>query len=87
MNTPDLEYFRIDLALPLLIIKAPKGMLACAYLDICTFNKTGEAAAIVSGVNDFDDMRSAIIIGVSKEASALGINVGETGQAALDLMM
>ena len=49
---------------------APGRPLA-AYLDIETFNKTGEACAIVSGVNDFDDMRKALIKEVSLEAQKL----------------
>ncbi|MFK7783767.1 MAG: DUF1805 domain-containing protein, partial [Crocinitomicaceae bacterium] len=62
------------------------GMLACAYLNIETFNKTGEACAIVSGVSDFDDMRKATIKEVSVEAAKLGVEVGESGQSALDKM-
>ena len=75
---------RIDLAKPLLIIEQAGGLLACGYLNVETFNKTGEAAAIVTGVGDYDAMRSASIIAVSDAANALGVNVGDTGASALD---
>ena len=80
------QEYRIDLALPLLIITVPKGILACGYLNIETFNTTGEACAIVSGVSDFDDMRKALVKDVSLEAAKLGVEIGETGESALKKM-
>jgi uncharacterized protein YunC (DUF1805 family) len=75
---------RFDLAKPLLVIKKRNGFLACAYINPETCNKTGEACAIVSGVNDYDDMKKAKIIAVSESAEKLGIKIGETGQEALN---
>jgi uncharacterized protein YunC (DUF1805 family) len=73
-----------DLAKPLLIIKERNGILACAYINPETCNKTGEACAIVSGVNNHDDMKKAKVIAISKPAETLGIKIGDTGEAALD---
>lgn len=74
---------RIELARPLLIIEAAKGFLACAYVNVETCNKTGEACAIVSGVSNYDDMHKASVIAVSNKASELGVKVGDSGEEAL----
>ena len=75
---------RIDLARPLLIIEAERGMLACGYLNVETFNKTGEAAAIVTGVSNYDEMRAASVVAVSDAAGDLGVGIGDLGAAALE---
>lgn len=85
MNWEGLEQQRIDLKLPLLIVRGSKGLLACGYLNVETFNKTGEAAAIVTGVRTFDDMLNAQVARVSVAAEQLGVTVGMTGTAALEL--
>ena len=79
-----LELLQFDLARPLLVMKAPKGILGCGYINVETCNKTGEACAIVTGVNTFDEMRKAKVVAASDKAVELGIQMGETGQAALD---
>lgn len=68
---------------PLLIMTEEKGFLACGYINVETCNKTGEACAVVSGVNNYDDMKAAKIAAVSQAAAALGIEPGMTGAAAL----
>ncbi len=73
-----------DLVKPLLIIKERNGFLACAYINPETCNKTGEACAIVSGVSSHDDMKQAKVIAISKQAEVLGINVGDSGDEALE---
>ncbi|NQZ52600.1 MAG: YunC family protein [Moritella sp.] len=74
---------RYGLSKPLLIIKERKGFLACSYINIETCNKTGEACAIVSEVNNYDEMKIAKVIAVSKKAKKLGIKVGDIGKSAL----
>lgn len=81
-----LELLQFELARPLLVMKAPKGILGCGYINVETCNKTGEACAIVTGVNSFDDMRKATVVAASNKAVELGVQVGETGQSALDKM-
>ena len=78
-----IETLRFELKRPLLVMKGTKGFLACGYINPETCNKTEEACAIVSGVNDFEDMKKASIVAVSKAAEALGIKVGDTGESAL----
>lgn len=80
------QFHRIDLKKPLLIITTDNGMLACGYVNIQTTDKTGEACAIVTGVNDFEAMETALVVAVSAAAEALGVKVGDTGAAALEKM-
>ncbi|MCH2128299.1 MAG: YunC family protein [Pirellulaceae bacterium] len=84
-NQDTIERLRIDLQLPLLIQRGSRGMLACGYINVATTNKTGEACAIVRGVNSFDDMLAAKVVEVSDQAKQLGVQEGMTGQEALEL--
>jgi uncharacterized protein YunC (DUF1805 family) len=86
MNLDAFEKFQVALKSPLLVIKAPKGVMGCGYLNIETFNRTGEAAVIVRGVNTHEDMLKAKVAAVSEAARALGIEVGVTGAEALEKM-
>jgi uncharacterized protein YunC (DUF1805 family) len=86
MNLGAFEKFQVALKSPLLVIKAPKGVMGYGYLNIETFNRTGEAAVIVRGVNTHEDMLKAKVAAVSEAARALGIEVGVTGAEALEKM-
>lgn len=86
MTTDTIEALTFQLAKPLLILKEAKGFLACAYINIETCNKTGEACALVSGVNNYDEMQTAKVIAVSNAAMALGVNIGDSGTRALEKM-
>lgn len=80
MQTENLSF---QLLKPLLIMKAPNGFLACGYINPATCDATGEACAIVRGVNNYDEMLGAQIVAVSKAAAALGVEVGQSGESAL----
>ena len=84
MDWTGLQRFHADLALPLLFIRGSKGLLVCGYFNIETFDRTGEAGALVRGVNNFDEMLTAEIQSVSAAATALGVEPGMTGQQALE---
>jgi uncharacterized protein YunC (DUF1805 family) len=83
MNLESFEKFHVALKSPLLVIKAPKGVMGCGYLNIETFNRTGEAAVIVRGVNTHEDMLNAKVVAASDAARVLGIEPGITGAEAL----
>ena len=83
MNLDSFEKYHIALKSPLLLIKAPRGVMGCGYLNVETFNRTGEAAVIVRGVNTHDDMLRVKVVAVSETARALGIEPGITGAEAL----
>lgn len=78
----NIETFCIELKRPLLIMRSAKGFLACGYINIETCNRTEDACALVNAGN-FDDMKRASVVAVSRKAEALGIRVGETGESAL----
>ncbi len=86
MDWTGLTRFSTDLALPLMFIRGSKGLLVCGYFNIETFDRTGEASALVRGVNTFDEMAAAEIQSVSAAASELGVQPGMTGQQALELL-
>lgn len=86
MNWEGLEKHSINLKLPLLIIKGSKGILACGYLNVETFNKTGEVAAIVTGVKSFEDMLAAKIVKISTAGERAGLKIDMTGAKAIDLI-
>ena len=77
------QQHRIELKKPLLIITTAKGMLACGYINVETCNKTGEACAIVTGVDNFAAMEAATVVAVSSAAEAQGVRIGDTGASAL----
>ena len=86
MDWTGLQRFHADLALPLLFIRGSKGLLVCGYFNIETFDRTGEAGALVRGVNNFDEMLAAEIQSVSAAAREIGVQTGMTGQQALELL-
>ena len=67
----------------ILVIKAPRGLLGCGYFSLETAEKLGDAAVIVKGVKNFDDMLAAQVKGLSPAAAALGITLEMTGRQAL----
>lgn len=85
-NWAELKREKIDLTLPLLTVQGNKGVLACAYVDVGTCDKTGEACAIVSGVKNHQEMLARPIVAVSIAAKALGIEPGMSGAQALELL-
>lgn len=87
MNIGKIEKYQIQLARPLLVIKANGGVLGCGYFNVATFNKTGEVFAMVTGVNNYEEMLEAPIVSVSNGAASIGIAVGDTGAIAIDKMM
>lgn len=86
MDWTGLSKERIELGLPLLIIKGAKGFLACGYIHVATCNKTGEACAIVTGVKNHEEMLAAPVQAVSRKASELSLRVGMTGREALEIL-
>lgn len=86
MNLDAFEKHHIALKSPLLLIKTPKGVMGCGYLNVDAFTRGGEVGVIVRGVNTFDDMVNAKVFAVSDAARALGIEVGMSGGDALQKM-
>ena len=71
----------------ILLIKAEHGFLGCGYFSLATAEKVGDAAVIVSGVKNFDDMLAAKVKAVSSAAAARGVTTEMTGKQALLKLM
>ncbi len=79
---------RVDLpeSPPLLLIIAEKGFVMCGFLNIEAAEKLGVAAAVVSGVNSFEDMLNAQVKAATSKATSLGVEAGFKGSQALKHM-
>jgi uncharacterized protein YunC (DUF1805 family) len=78
---------RVDLfKAPLLLIRARRGFLMCGYLNLEAAQTLGDTAAVVRGVNSFEEMLDAKVVGLTAGAEILGVKVGESGQRALERM-
>lgn len=71
---------------PLIIVKAKNGYIACSYIDKQTAEKVGDIAAFVSGVRTLDDLKKAKIRDATSWAEDLGIREGMSVKKALELM-
>ncbi len=72
--------------LPLIVVKAKNGYIACSYIDKETAEKVGDIAAFVSGVKTLDDLKKAKIRQATTWAEDLGIREGMSVKKALELM-
>ena len=66
----------------ILLIKAPHGFLGSGYFSLATAEKAGDAAAIVSGVKNFEEMPAAKVKGFSPAAAARGVTMEMNGREA-----
>jgi len=72
--------------LPLIVVKAKKGYIACSYIDKETAEKVGDVAAFVSGVRCFEDLKKAKIRHATTWAEDMGIREGMSVKKALEIM-
>lgn len=78
-----LERHEIQLDQKLLVVKGSKGVIGCPYLSAASFEKFGEACAIIPAV-DTAGMLKSKVTAVTPKAKELGIEVGMPGREALD---
>ena len=71
---------------PLIVIKADKGFVMCGYLDIDMANTLGDVAVRLRGVNTFEDVLDAQIVGATQAAIDLGIDIKMNAREALEQM-
>lgn len=72
--------------MPLLILKARKGYVACSYLDKNSAEHLGDVAGFVAGVKNFDDMYKAKIKHMTVWAEEMGLREGMSVKKALEIM-
>ncbi len=68
---------------PLVLIVAPKGFVMCSYLNMETAEALGDAACLVKGVRDPQEMLEKELVAVSSRAKELGISEGMKVREAL----
>ena len=78
-----LERHEIQLDQKLLVVKGSKGVIGCPYLNVGSFEKFGEACAIIPA-KDTAGMLNSKVTAVTPKAKALGIEVGMPGREAFD---
>ncbi|MBM3229035.1 DUF1805 domain-containing protein [Candidatus Parvarchaeota archaeon] len=71
---------------PLIVIKAKAGYVACGYVDKATAEKHGDVACFVSNVKSFDDVFRAKVRGMTSWAEELGIREGMSVKKALEII-
>lgn len=72
--------------LPMIVVKAKRGYIACSYINKETAERVGDIAAFVSGVKCVNDIFSAKVKGTTTWAEDLGIREGMSVKKALELM-
>ena len=72
--------------LPLIVVKAKNGYIACSYIDKATAEKVGDIAAFVYGIKEFEDLKKAKIRETTTWAEDLGIREGMSVKKALEIM-
>ncbi len=83
------EYLGLSFQLgnvPLFIVKAKKGYVACSYVSKDAAEKYGDVAAFVTGVKTYEDFFKAKIKAFTTWADDLGIREGMSVKKALELM-
>jgi len=68
---------------PLLLMVGEKGFIMCGYLNVEVAEKLQMAAAMISGVKNFQDVLEAEIKAATSKAKEIGISLGMKGREAL----
>jgi uncharacterized protein YunC (DUF1805 family) len=94
MNTRDVSIgskkatgFEIQLpGAPLVLVRGQKGFVMCGFLNLAAADKFNQAAAIVRGVNNIDELLAKPVTDASVKALSLGIKPGMTGRQAMEIL-
>lgn len=68
---------------PFIMIRADNGVLSCGFINIEAAERIGIAAAMVSGVNTFEDVLEASVKALTTQARKRGIEENMSGREAL----
>lgn len=71
---------------PLLVIVAKRGFVMCGFLNLEVAERLKVAAAVVTGVQSFEDVLNTEVKAVTSRAESLGVKPGMRGLDALRLM-
>ena len=71
---------------PLVIIKAKAGYIACGYIDKGIAEKHGDVACFVTNVKTFEDVFKAKVRSMTSWAEEIGIREGMSVKKALEII-
>jgi len=71
---------------PLIAVIGENGFVMCGFLNVDAAEKLGVTAAMVSGVETFDDVLDAAVKEVTSRAEMKGIQQGMKGREAIELL-
>ncbi|GEM_PF-2788280 len=71
----------------LLIIQGENGYLATEYINKEFASRVGDAFAIVSNASNFEEMLKGEVTWVSEKAKELGVELGMSGEEALEYLV
>lgn len=68
------------------------GIVGCGIYDLTTAEEFGQAIAIAKGTPENplvepEDLFDAKIVGVTAQAAAMGISIGDSGRSAVEVML
>ena len=68
-------------------VRAPKGCIVCRSFDLSALDSRGVAAAQIGGLTGIDSIPTCKVVGVTKQARALGVEPGMLARDALLKLM
>lgn len=72
--------------MPLLILKAKRGYVACSYVNRASAENLGDVAAFVPGAKSFEELYCSKIREMTAWAEEAGIREGMSVKKALEIM-
>lgn len=68
----------------LVLAVGKNGFVMCGYLNVDAAEKTGDAACVVKGVKNVEELLAGKVAALTTAARKLGVELGMTGKNALE---
>ena len=72
---------------PLLLLVGGRGFVMCGFLNVDAAERLNVAAAMVSGVQTFEDVLEAEVRAATSKARGMGVRPGMKGREAVKLLL
>ena len=72
---------------PLLLLVGGRGFVMCGFLNVDAAERLNVAAAMVSGVQTFEDVLEAEVRAATSKARGVGVRPGMKGREAMKLLL